>query len=356
MVIQCAQLVEDGYSQADMRAAFSSWSSSLAVLRKLMQAKGKLSADSSVWEHCTKELQKAPADRFFQVGLEEMLNGTLMNSLSELDVRPGDPTLQDGSKAYPAIGRFLRYALTAVQLANGVNETLPGFANRERVHTVKVKGSAKVEVRQKVFTWSNRPTRYMLLMAYVTRLFAYNKFIQRLSETETKMTDVVAKAMQELRNGQYDPVILFTLALWDERSIANKDIGSVVTEAVMNKVLVALGKAKAELLIKGKPKGHKDGADAVEPVLTEFLMGKAHFIEGDSADDTVWRALRSFLQRGDGSGGLQLEDVRNVLIAGSPPWGAILSGLRYRSGSAPTATHDVGLNDDEIERYVHVER
>jgi hypothetical protein len=57
-------------------------------------------------------------------------------------------------------------------------------------------------------------------------------------------------------------VILETLALWDERSIATKDIASVVTDAVMNKVLVALGKAKAELLIKGKPKGNGDGGGA----------------------------------------------------------------------------------------------
>ena len=148
-MIQCAQLVEDGYSQTDMMAAFSAWSSSSAVLRKLMQAKGKLSADSSVWDYCRKELQKAPADRFFQVGLEELLNGTLMNSLSELDVRRGDPTHQDGSKAYPAIGRFLRYALTAVQLADGVHGTLPGFADLAWI--MKVKGSKKSEVRQKVF-------------------------------------------------------------------------------------------------------------------------------------------------------------------------------------------------------------
>ncbi len=84
MVIQCAQLVEDGYQQSDMMAAFSSWSTSSAYLRKLIQAKGKLSADSSVWEHCKKELQQAPANRFFQVGLEEMLGSQLMNSLTEI--------------------------------------------------------------------------------------------------------------------------------------------------------------------------------------------------------------------------------------------------------------------------------
>ena len=152
-------------------------------------------------------------------------------------------------------------------------------------------------------------------------------------------------------------MILETLALWDERSIATKDIGSVVTDAVMNKVLVALGKAKAELLIKGKPKGHGDGGGAVDPVNSEFLMGKAHFIQGDSADDTIWRAIQSSLHSGnDGSGGLLLEDVRHILIAGSPPWGAISSGLRYRSSSGSAATHDVGLTDDEIERYVHVQR